>query len=72
MYLNLSVEVNELCMFLVMETKNSINEILAGSLVSYLVVILVTVIVITPVLCKFESLVIVIKYFFSIFSRKIY
>ncbi len=63
MYLNLSVEVNELCMFLVMETKNSIYEILAGSLVSYLVLILVTVIVIIPVLCKFESLVIVIKYF---------
>ncbi len=49
MYLNLSVEVNELCMFLVMETKNSIDEVLAGSLVSSLVVILVTVIVITSI-----------------------
>ncbi len=51
MYLNLSVEITELCMFLVMETKDSINyKILAGSLVSSLVVILVTVTVITSIL----------------------
>ncbi len=50
MYLNLSIIVTEIYIFLVMETKNSIYEILAGSLVSFLVVILVTAIVITSIL----------------------